>query len=190
MQRMLLGFLARFVLEINKNGRNLVMKKLLTLTLVLLMALSSVAMASDNAHLVNTDPNSIAIATELVELDVLARKNPAQFDLAEKWFVKFCEKELNIKLNIEAVDSSVFAEKLNIIMSTDSMPDMIHAAATFWSDVTMAYGMRDGMLLPIDEYKEYAPNYWAEIVKQPDLVKFTTLPDGHTYGFSSIMMPI
>ena len=166
------------------------MKKVLVLTLVFLMALSSVALASDNAHLVNTDPNSIAIATELVELDILIRGNPAKYEAYENWFWRFCEKELNIKFNYEAVDSSVFTEKLNIIMSTDSMPDMIMASATIGNSSVLEWGQLDGMLLAIDEYREYCPRYFAEVEKQPDLVLATTTPDGHTYGFGNIRVVV
>ena len=162
------------------------MKKLLALALVLLMALSCTAFASENAGLANTDPNSILAANELVELSLLMRGDSAKIAKDDFWFFQFCEKFMNVKFNAEAVDSSVFYEKLNIIMSTDSMPDMVMASATIWQNDMMTWGQLDGMFLPIDQYAEYCPKYMAEIQKQPRLVNVVTTPNGHMYGFSNI----
>ena len=162
------------------------MKKLLALALVLLMALSCTAFASENAGLANTDPNSILAANELVELSLLMRGDSNKIAKDDFWFFQFCEKFMNVKFNAEAVDSSVFYEKLNIIMSTDSMPDMVMASATIWQNDMMTWGQLDGMFLPIDQYAEYCPKYMAEIQKQPRLVNVVTTPDGHMYGFSNI----
>lgn len=162
------------------------MKKALILVLVLLMATSSVAFASDNASIANNDPDSILAANELVELSLLMRGSAEKVKSENFWFWDFCEKEMNVKFDVEAVDSSVFLEKLNIIMSTDSMPDMVMASATTWQDQIMEWGQLDELLLPIDEYAEYCPKYMAEIGKQPDLVNMVTCPNGHQYGFSNI----
>ena len=110
-------------------------------------------------------------------------------EFGTKWFIEFCERELNVKFNVVYVDSSVFTEKLNIVMATDSMPDMIMASATVWENNVVDWGCDDGMFLAIDEYAEYCPNYFAEISRQPELIAATTAPDGHTYGFSNIRQP-
>jgi len=163
------------------------MKKTLTLILAAVLAFGAVSSAcADSAAIVDNDPSTLAIATEPVELDVLIRGNVPDNEHGTKWFLEFCEKELNIKLNAEFIDSSVMTEKLNILMGTDSMPDMIMASATVWENNVMDWGYNDGLLLAIDEYEEYCPNYWNEIRKQPELVAATTTPDGHTYGFSNI----
>lgn len=168
------------------------MKRFLMLLLVVLLALGTTLSAlaaaepSPNAGLVNTDPNSIKVANELVEFSVLARGKPPVNERGTYWWVDFVEKEMNIKLNIEFIDAGVFREKLTILAQTDSLPDMIMASATIWSADVMTWGMEDQLFLAIDKYREYAPRYFAEIEKQPELVAATTTPDGHTYGFSNI----
>ena len=158
------------------------MKKILALVLALVMGISVFAFASAE----NASDNSLYLTDELTELDIIVRGNANNWSQDKFWFFDFCEKFLNIKFNWEAVDSSAMMEKLNILMSTGSMPDMVMASATIWRDSAMAWGQVGGLLLPIDQYKEYCPQYWAEIEKQPDLILAVQTPDGHTYGFSNI----
>jgi len=163
------------------------MKKTLVLVLVALLALGTLVTGSaGNTAILDTDPNTLALANELVELDIIVRGNIPDNEYGTKWFFDFCEKELNIKFNAEFIDSSVMTEKLNILMGTDSMPDMIMASATIWEGEVMDWGYQDGLFLAINEYEEYCPKYWAEIRKQPALVAATTTPDGNCYGFSNI----
>lgn len=158
------------------------MKKILALVLALLLAISVFAFASAEEN----DATALYLTPEKVELNVLVRGNSNNWSQNEFWFWDFCDQFLNIKFNWEAVDSSAFMEKLNILMGTGSMPDMVMASATIWRDSAVAWGQMNGQLLAIDQYKEYCPKYWAEIEKQPDLIPAVTCPDGHTYGFSNI----
>ncbi len=161
------------------------MKKLLALIVVLAMALSCVALADITTEGYDTSKD-LRVSEEPIELSLLIRGNDAKLHADDFWFFDFVEQFMNVKFNVEAIDSSVFNEKLTILMSTDSMPDMMMASATIWQSNMMTWGQIDQMFLPIDEYAEYCPQYMAEINKQPELIPVVTTPDGHMYGFSNI----
>ena len=157
------------------------MKRLLTLVLVVLLALGCMSFA--NAEEADT---SLYITDELTEFTLLMRGDANIIKGEEFWFFNFCEKFLNIKFDAEAIDSSVFKEKLSILMSTHSMPDMIMASATWSGADMMTYGAGEGAFLKLDEYKDYCPKFWAALEEQSWLIPCLTSKDGHMYGFSNI----
>ena len=158
------------------------MKKLLAIALAIVFALGVCSFAS--AEQADT---SLFITDEPVEFTLLMRGDANIITAEDFWFFDFCEKFLNVKLIPEAIDSSVFMEKLNILMGTDSMPDLIMASATIWTAEMANWGQVDHLFLAIDEYKEYAPKFFAELDAQSDeLYPAVTCPDGHIYGFSNI----
>ena len=101
------------------------MKKLLALLVALMLAMSCVAFASSEGYDTTKD---LRVSEDLVELSLLMRGDDAKVHSDQFWFFDFCEKFMNVKFDVEAIDSSVFGEKLNILMSTDSMPDRTDAA--------------------------------------------------------------
>ena len=163
------------------------MKKLVCLLLALLLLGSSAALAANSVELINKD-GLVPIVNEKVEFSFLYRGDGSLIPEDDFWFFDFCDQFLNIKLNEERVDVSIFREKLNIYMSTDSMPDMIMSSATIWGEDVLQWGMLDQQFLKIDEYWDYCPQFYAELHKQPELVRQVTLPDGHIYGFSNIFV--
>jgi len=163
------------------------MKKLVCLLLALGLLASGIAL-TNGVELINKD-GLVPVTTEKVEFSFLYRGDGNFTPEDDFWFFDFCDQILNIKLDYERVDVSIFRDKLNILLSTDSMPDMIMSSATIWGEDIAQWGMLDQQFLKIDEYwEEWAPQFYAEMHKQPELIKQVTLPDGHIYGFSNIFV--
>ena len=104
------------------------MKKLLALLVALMLVTTCAAFATSTEGADTT--KDLRVSDELVELTLLMRGDDTKVHADEFWFFDFCEKFMNVKFDVEAIDSSVFNEKLTILMSTDSMPDMMMASAT------------------------------------------------------------
>ena len=67
------------------------MKKTLVLVLVALLALGTLVTGSaGNTAILDTDPNTLALANELVELDIIVRGNIPDNEYGTKWFFEFC----------------------------------------------------------------------------------------------------
>lgn len=156
------------------------MKKIVSLVLVVLMAIGCISFATAD------EDTSLYLSDETVEFTLLMRGDANVITQDDFWFFDFCEKFLNVKFDVQAVDSSVFKEKLATMMAGGDMPDMMMCSATLGGADVYQYGAEDGILLKLDEYKEYAPNFWSILDDQAWLKPVLTSKDGHMYGFSNI----
>lgn len=87
------------------------------------------------------------------------------------------EELTNIKLEVNAVSSSSFPEKINLLFASGDLPDMLFGCALSASD-EYSYGAQ-GLLLPLrDLIEDYAPNIKKMFEERPEIRKQITIPTG------------
>lgn len=147
------------------------LKSLLAICLAFIMVFSLVACGQDktdennsgNSTSDNTNNSSDAKNQEPVTLTMIQRLN-AQYVIEDNPVIEEIEKKLNIKLEIEAPPINNYADRLNIVMASGDLPDIIYLHNTG----TLYHGWaRDGLLLQLDEYLENSmPNVKAVLTEE------------------------
>ena len=117
------------------------MKKLLSLVLVLMLALSAVgAFAATDAT--TLDPKDVVV-------DILICTQNQNDDLANTYFQKFAD-EMGITINVELAASTGYGDMLNLAMAeADQGYDLIMVNCNHWGTLIDA-----GWVLPLDDYIE------------------------------------
>lgn len=83
-------------------------------------------------------------------------------------------------VNIEfVVPAGNEAEKLNSLIASDSLPDLITLG---WWEGQVGQMIEDGMVYALDELAEQYDPYWFEVA-DPGRVGWFTQDDGHIYGY-------
>lgn len=108
---------------------------------------------------------------EPVTLTMIQRLN-AQYVVEDNPIIEELERRLNIKLEIEAPPINNYADRLNIVMASGDLPDIIFLNNTG----TLYHGWaKDGLLLRLDEYFENSmPN--AKAVLTEEELAYTRVP--------------
>lgn len=103
---------------------------------------------------------------------------------------QYCWQELQERtgIDIEWVHPPVGTEQenINVAIASRDLPDII---TWTWNDQPggAAKMVEDEVIIPLDEYKEYMPNYMALLEKNETADKSSRLDDGSLYGFSHII---
>lgn len=146
------------------------MKKCLSLVLALLMVLSlgSIAMAE---------------GAEPVTLTVLFHYNNTLFDAVA---AKQIEEAVGVKFEPVYIPRETAAEKFNLLVQSDELPDIILNAQSLAGSASMLYKLgAEGVFLDLTEpMAQYAPTLTANYEKYPDLLKVLTSPDGAVYSLA------
>ena len=165
------------------------MKKTLLALLVALMVLmpSTLSLAEDATTSLITATESLPVpplplVDTPITLTVMYPRQTAHGNFEDMWFLKEVEAQTNIKLEIQAIESAGWTEKLNLSFASGDLPDILLSGVSF--DDANKFGMA-GMLLPLEDLlQEYSPNAMAIFDYIPDTLRTVTASDGHIY-----MMP-
>jgi ABC-type sugar transport system, periplasmic component len=77
--------------------------------------------------------------------------------------LKAIEEAANVKLDIEFPPINNYMDRLNIVMASGDMPDIIHIQSL--GDGSYTKWAEEGLIIPIDEYLAQAPDIVANTVK-------------------------
>ena len=89
-------------------------------------------------------------------------------------------EKTNIQLKITAVPQADYATKLNVLLSTNQMPDIVKTVVGGYG--TIKTYASSGIFLNLSDYMaEYAPNYYARYQATPNIKMYDF--EGSTYGF-------
>ena len=100
-------------------------------------------------------------------------------------FFSAMEELTNIKMEVNAVSSSSFPEKINLLFASGDLPDVIFGCALSASD-EYSYG-EQGLLLPLqDLIEEYGPNLRKMFEERPEVKKQITIPTGDIVSLPSV----
>ena len=98
-------------------------------------------------------------------------------------FYQELEKRCNVDLEFLHPATGQENEKFNVLCASGEYPDLIE-----WDFTTYKGGpskaVEDGVIIYLDEYLEYAPNYKKFLDENPDIAKQVMTDDGHYYTFA------
>ena len=95
-------------------------------------------------------------------------------------FVKYVEKEMNVKMACSNTVGGSWQEKFKLMLAGESLPDLVLSANQQINDINLL--AEEGFFLKLDEYLDYAPNLKAFLEAHPDYKQKCTASDGHIYG--------
>jgi putative aldouronate transport system substrate-binding protein len=172
-------------------------KKILSLTLVVVMLFSLVGCASKkNKEQTNTkevatedstksnfNETGMPIVNEPITLTVLTTRWGNMGDsFKENEFLKKLEEESNVKIEWQVQSLNDWSEQKGIMLASGELPDIIFGFQTF-NDADIMNNL--DLFIPLDDLIEnYMPNYKKAITEMPDLQKIATFPDGKMYSLS------
>jgi len=140
---------------------------------------SSAAPAEDS--FVNP-PGEYPITDEKIELEFVVKNDGSIIeDLETNGFTHWYEELTNIHINWNVIVSNE-TEKLPLIMASGDLPDVIMACSMSSAEL-LSYADQ-GLLLPLDQYWEYAPNF-KNLIETNELARLSSVtPDGHVYAMN------
>ena len=154
------------------------MKKALSvlLTAALLLCIVPTVFADENTNYWLTD--------EKQTITIFVSHNyQTDFNESNKMYQKL-EELTNVHVNWVIVSSSDVDTKKSLIWTGTDMPDVIYGVT---NDEVLTYSAL-GALLPVDEYKDCMPNFYAAMNdgRNDGIEKMLTLEDGHIYALPAI----
>lgn len=97
----------------------------------------------------------------------------------EDWNSAYMKEKTGFNLKVSAPSGNE-AEKLNTMMASGDMPDIITLA---WNEPQVAEMIDAGMIIPMNELADNYDPYFYEVAK-PDLLSWNTKDDGNFYGYN------
>ena len=141
-----------------------------------------VTLATKNAEgLYTTDPVTLTVAVNRHPEAVTESDQIWYFKYMEYWFA---QQGYDVTINVETVDND---SQLNLMMNSNSMPDIVWAHSLSTSEV-VRYGVDEQLLLDWTPYltPELMPNLLAQYEKNPSMRAAQTAPNGGIYGLPYI----
>lgn len=154
-------------------------KKALCILLTAMVLLTCVSLAA-------AEGISFPLVSEPLTLRFLAPR-PSDFANGYKEMKLFKEYEAmtGITIEWEEVPTSGWGEKIQLVLNSFDLPDVIYSGGISASDAAK-YG-KEGVLLPLNDLiEEHTVNLKRLLVERPDIKKLITSPDGNIYGLPSI----
>lgn len=123
------------------------------------------------------------IVNESVELNVMVAVGPMSGDFNEMPVFKGLEEKTGIKINFEQVSPTAWAERKNLALASQDMPDIIIGGIGGMSDSEVNKYSSQGIIVELNDYIErYAPNFNRLLEEKPDLDAVIRNPEGKIYG--------
>ena len=168
------------------------MKRIVSLLLVLVLALSAAALA-EGAYpsYLNLD-SQIPVVKEGEEaptLRMILQRRVGGSEWEQLWIAKYIATYLNVKLEVEMVDNAeALAERKTLMFAGGDLPDLIMNMDLSTNDI-ITYGQMNGQLLKMDGYisEELTPNMVKWFEENPAAKATATTPDGHIYTLPKMM---
>ena len=100
---------------------------------------------------------------------------------------KALQEQSGVKLEFTHPAIGQEKESFNIMIASGDLPDLIEYdfIANYKGGVQKA--LKDGVIIPIDEYLDMAPNYKKALAEHPEWEKQTVTDDGTHYCFASFL---
>lgn len=121
-----------------------------------------------------------------LSFNVTSSKNALAADYNDMDIFKTLAAETNVKVNYNNLSESAYGTQKSLIMSTASRyPDAIYHAG-FTNKELIQYGTSRNVIIAIDKYLDYMPNFKAILEKRPDIKAALQSPDGHIYSLPRV----
>ncbi|GAA3401703.1 extracellular solute-binding protein [Paenibacillus hodogayensis] len=137
----------------------------------------------------NLNTTGFPIVKEPISLKIFAGKaatTAANWNDLTLW--KEYAKQSNIQVNFELVPFDGLAEKRNLVLTSNDLPDAFHTAQ-FPSTDLLKYGEQGVFIKLNDLIDKYAPNLKKLMEKNPEIKRAITMTDGNIYSFPTAVDP-
>ncbi len=119
---------------------------------------------------------------ERVSLSILAPAIVGIIDYETNDFTKWLEDKVNVDLSFQTVPDQGGEEKIQIILSSGDIPDILMSLGLNNAMITK-YGVDEEMFLQLDDYMEkYAPNMQKSLANFKQGIGSMRMIDGHFYS--------
>lgn len=125
-----------------------------------------------------------AADAEPAKLTIFTMSMPNVEDFETNDFTLYLEETLNLDLTFVTGTRDDWSDKLNMIMNSDEIPDIIFGVSP---DIARL-GVKEGIIIPIDEYMtdEYVPNYLKLMNDNNFSLDVCRETDGQIYSMANI----
>ncbi|MBQ7974471.1 MAG: extracellular solute-binding protein [Clostridia bacterium] len=159
-------------------------KKIIALLLSVAMTVPMLAACGDKENNLQIEPldgfkeEGFPIVENGYELDVMLKYDSARSgNIEDNTAFKEMEKLTNVKLNLNAIDSTSFKEKLSVTLAGGELPDVFLSCGLGRSLIQQQTKM--GTFIDLKPYiEEYAPNIKKLLDESAELRNIVTLPTG------------
>lgn len=143
-------------------------------------ATSSASSASGAAPAVSENFNQTGypIVNEAVTYRLMVSTHPlSKKNMADKEIIQKLEEKTNVKIQWEEVPTEGWSEKINLAVNSGNLPD-----GTFSATPNMPEAIKSNLILPLDDYLQYMPNYTKTLEVTPEInMNSRALSDGKLY---------
>ncbi|TNJ66963.1 extracellular solute-binding protein [Paenibacillus hemerocallicola] len=137
----------------------------------------------------NLNATGFPITKEPISLKIFAGKSAAT---APNWNEVMLWKEYakmtDIQVSFEMVPFEIVAEKRNLVLTSNQLPDAFHTAQ-FPSTDLLKYGGQGVFIKLNDLIDKHAPNFKKLLEKYPEIKRAVTMTDGNIYSFPTSVDP-
>lgn len=120
------------------------------------------------------------LSPEPITYEIMVYEHASQPWMQDAVVLQEIFEKTNVQLKINVVPQSDYTTKLNVLLSTNQMPDIVKTVVGGYNDIK-TYAS-SGIFLNLSDYMEtYAPNYYALYQGDPNIQMYNF--EGSTYGF-------
>ncbi len=131
-----------------------------------------------SAPILNADNN--------IKFKITSSKNSLALDYNDMLVFKNLKEETNVNVNWNNLSESAYATQKSLLLSNpNNYPDAIYHAG-FTNKELIQYGTSRNVIIAIDEYLEFMPNFKAILDSRPDIKSALQSPDGHIYSLPRV----
>lgn len=173
------------------------MKKLVSLTIALLLALSLALPAFASADLVPSEfggasvtaAGVLPIVKEPVTLSIMVAQHANIEDYINNKMTKYMEEQTGVKINWIIIPSQDATQRVNLMLASQvDMPDVIMVPSGITNEV-VADMAGQGMFVQLDSMIEKHAFWYKEVREKDPLIKdLMKLPDGHEYTMPKVVL--
>lgn len=168
------------------------MKKKLALLLASILATTSLVACGSSSNTQSAskiDPKSVnvtgyPIVSEPITLTAVGYGDPGSPDWGTFPVFQELAEQTNVNVEWTTISGDGATEKLNLILSSKELPDMIFSGL---NSTAISKHAKNGILIPLEDLiDKYAPNIKRILDENPEIRKAITMPDGHIYSIPGI----
>lgn len=140
---------------------------------------------SETSDVENLNLEGFPIVDESITLTAMVNRHSTQPEWGEILVWQEYEKMTNITIEWESVPSTSIAERRNLALNTNNLPDLFYRASIPDADIAR-YGGEGQFIELNDLIDEYAPNFTYILENFDDVRKGIPMADGRIYSFPGL----
>lgn len=156
------------------------MKRLVSLMMILAMLLVPMSALASAVNL-----QEYPIVDETITMTMMAPKSALSGNWEDLWWFQYMEELTGIHWEFNTVPSDSFAEKKNLILASQDLPDLFYGGGLSKAD-EVTYGSQ-GLFIPLNDLIDTCmPNFKAAIERWPELYNECVTLDGNIYALPKL----